>query len=89
MTIGFCRIVGVGKVLPFWPAIVRFPGLSEGIFPANVIQAARISTSASVSKCSFVHGDELQMASVARKPQIADTAHAVPALHRGEGALDG
>ena len=32
--------------------------------------------------------DELKMAGVAREPQIADAAHPVPALHRGEGALD-
>jgi hypothetical protein len=35
------------------------------------------------------HGDELQMAGVAGASQIADAAHSVPALHRGEGALDG
>jgi hypothetical protein len=35
----------VGKVLPFWPAILRFPELSEASF-LRTDQAARISTSA-------------------------------------------
>ncbi len=35
----------VGSVLLFWPAILRFPALSEGSF-LRTGQAARISTSA-------------------------------------------
>jgi hypothetical protein len=35
------------------------------------------------------HRDDLQMTGVAGESQIADAAHSIPALYRGEGALDG
>ena len=60
----------VGKVLLFWPAIVRFPGLLERIFPANG------SSSAHQHERLFHvhrHGDELQMASCCA--QAPDSGH--------------
>ena len=61
----------VGKVWPFWPAIVAFRG-SRGVFPANG------SSSAHKHERPFHvhrHGDELQMTGVAGASQIADAAH--------------
>ena len=75
----------VGKVFAVLASDSSLSGALGGVFPANG------SSSAHQHERPFHvhrHGDELQMASVAPKPQIADTAHAVPALHRGEGALN-
>ena len=75
----------VGKIFAVLASDSSLSGALGGVFPANG------SSSAHQHERPFHvhrHGDELQMASVAPKPEIADTAHAVPALHRGEGALN-
>jgi hypothetical protein len=61
-------------------------GALGGVFPANGSRGAhKHERSLHVHR----HRDELQMTGVAGASQIADAAHSIPALYRGEGALDG
>ena len=73
----FCRVVGA--------AVACLGNGREGLSRCLLSRAHKHERPPHIHR----HRDELQMTGVAGKPPIADAAHPIPALHRGEGALDG